>query len=537
VNLDRAAFLSLLKGLNQMSSIQKGNFKKVSLSLKDMVGQDYTRSLCAARAQLSGEDEKCLLTFAGEKVDFFPKTFQQNLVSRLSQVGQVCCPSLNKSAGGASTREFNSHTNVDYAPLSGYGYYRIAENGRLYLISKSEHYHAPLGHDFPGYRLLERARRFGIPNATHNNTRGHITRRLEEELVRIAAGIPVNDTSGMNRILASKSRTVLNRVLNLETGSLAVEAALKLILARFYRSQDVSLPPKYQGRIPVIVVIGDDQGDLQANYHGTTVLTQVMRGMWPDFLAKLEKNKSLLIRAVRPNTIEDLESIFETYEQGSYKIAGVFHELVMMNYGALRLTVPFIRRLYSLCNKHDVPTVVDEIQSCIWSPEMFMFREYGIKPSMVAVGKGFPGGEYPASKILFSSVMDALPQFGALVTNGQEEISSLAYLITMRWAEANAEMIQSVGDYYEECLNELATDYPGFIHGIEGKRHLSGMIFKDLPTAKQFTHQLNEKGFDISVQTYKEGCPPVALTKLPLIMDYDVIDFIIRTMKDVLITI
>ncbi len=517
-----------------MSSLRKGNFHKVSLSLKDITGQEYTQSLCSARAHLSGEDEKELLTFAKEKIDFFPKTLQKNLVSRLTQVGQVCCASLNKSAGGASTKEFNSHTNVNYAPLSGYGYYRIGENGCLYLTSKSEHYHAPLGHDFPGYRLLERARRFGIPNATHNNTRGHITRRLEEELIRIAAGLPSNDTNGVKRILASKSRTVLNRVLNLETGSLAVEAALKMILARFYHSQDVSAPPKYDGRIPVIVVIGDDQGDLQANYHGTTILTQVMRGMWPELLSKLEKNKSLLIRAVRPNNMEDLETIFETYEKGTYKIAGVFHELVMMNYGALRLTAPFIRRLYSLCKKHDAPTVVDEIQSCIWSPEMFMFREYGIKPTMVAVGKGFPGGEYPASKILFSSVMDTLPQFGALVTNGQEEISSLAYLITMRWTEANSEMIQSVGDYYEERLNEISKAHSGYILGIEGKRHLSGIIFKDLSTAKKFTNQLNEKGFDISVQTYKEGCPPIALTKLPLIMDYDVIDFIIGAMKDVL---
>ena len=55
-----------------------------------------------------------------------------------------------------------------------------------------------------------------------------------------------------------------------------------------------------------------------------------------------------------------------------------------------------------------------------------------------AVGKGFPGGEYPASRILFNDRMDDhLPQFGALVTNGQEELASLAYLITMRWAAAS----------------------------------------------------------------------------------------------------
>ena len=35
---------------------------------------------------------------------------------------------------------------------------------------------------------------------------------------------------------------------------------------------------------------------------------------------------------------------------------------------------------------------------------------------------------YPASKILTSAAFDSLSQFGALVTNGQEELASLAYL-------------------------------------------------------------------------------------------------------------
>ena len=509
-------------------------FQKVSLSLSDIAGKDFTRSISTARSRLSGENEKDLLALAEEKVDSFPKDFQRHLRSLLPQAGQVCCPSFSPSARGASSKEFQSHTHAHHAPLSGYGYFRIGENGCLYFISKSEHYHAPLGHGFPGYRLLEHARRLGIPNATHNNTRGHITRLLEEELVRMAAGISRGDTIGLNRILASKSKAVMNRVLNLETGSLAAEAALKMALSRFYLSQEGAKIPKYNNRIPVIVVIGDDRGDLQANYHGTTVLTQLMRGMWPDFLSGLEKQKLLLIRPVRPNHPDDLDAVFKRYEKGRYKIAAAFHEFVMMNYGALRLTVPYVRRLYSLCRKHDVPTVADEIQSCIWSPEIFMFREYGVKPTMIALGKGFPGGEYPASRILFSSVMDTLPQFGALVTNGQEELASLAYLITMRWAEANAETIRSVGDYYEERLNELASTYSDCIGGIEGSRHLAGVILKDLPTAKAFTKQLNEKGLDISVQTYKEGCPPIALTKLPLIAGHEAVDFIIRRMEDVL---
>ncbi|MBN2329804.1 MAG: aminotransferase class III-fold pyridoxal phosphate-dependent enzyme [Candidatus Omnitrophica bacterium] len=519
------------------SNEKKKRFRKVAASLADLAGEEYTQALCASRAWLTNEKIDVLQALANQKVDFFPGDFQQRLLSLLPQVGRECCKPLKQSARGAASNEFQSHTHKPSSPLSGLGYFRVGENGCLHLISKSEHYHAPLGHSFPGYRLLEHARRLGIPNATHNNTRGHITRRLEEELVRTAAGLSSGDASGLNRLLESKSKSALNRVLNLETGSLAAEAALKMVLNRFYRSQPGAAQPKYYGRLPVLLVLGDDQGDLKANYHGTTFLTQLMRGMWPDFLESLETNQQVLIRAVRPNHLADLDGAFDAYEQGAYKIAGFFHELVMMNYGALTLNKSYVRRLYALCKQHDVPTIVDEIQTCIWSPDIFMHREYGVKPTFLAVGKGIPGGEYPASRILFSSEMDTLPQFGALVTNGQEEISSLAYLITMRWAEKNSDLIRDAGDYYQEKLNELASRSSNIIQKIEGKRHLAGIVFNDLKAAQSFTSCLNRMGMDISVQTYKDGCPPVALTKLPLIMEYQAVDFIIQHMEEAIRTI
>ena len=513
---------------------QNKTFHKVSLSLNDLLGKEYTDAICAARASLSGENEKELKALARKKVDFFPKAFEKRLTQLLPNVGSECGKALKESASGATSEDFKLHSKTDPAPVSGYGYYRIGENGRLYFISKSEHYHAPLGHSFPGYRLIEYARNLGAPNATHNNTRGHITRLLEEELIRTAEGISLDDPAGLNKTLSSKSPLVLNRVLNLETGSLAAEAAIKMILSRFHQPQDGGPEPKYKDRIPVFVVLGNEQGGLQANYHGTTITAQLMRGMWPSFQEQLEQNGIMLVRAVRPNNFDDLEALFSNYEKDRFKIAGFFLEFIMMNYGAVLLSKKFVRRLFSLCKKYDVPTVADEIQTCVWSPELYMYREYGVKPTMVAIGKGFPGGEYPASRILFSRTMDSLPQFGALVTNGQEELSSLAYLITMRWAKANAEITQAIGDYYEERLKNLCANYPNHIHTIEGKRHLAGIFFHDLSIAKSFTQRLNEGGLDISVQTYKDGCPPSALTKLPLTAGYEAVDFVIERMEDAL---
>ncbi len=505
----------------------------VRASLADLTGREYVAAVVNARSFLSGEDAGVLLGMADAPVEFLPAAFMERQHNLLKQVGrQVVAPVCGNPQKGASTQMFNAATKTAHAPLSAEGFFRVGEDGRLRLISKSEHYHASLGHNFPGYALLERARQLGIPNATHNNTRGHITRLLEEELTRVANGISPDDVSGLDRVLASDDLYVCNRVLNLETGSLALEAALKMILARFYSPEIDGTAPPFLGKTPVLAVMGDDNGGFQANYHGTTMLTQTMRGMWPGLYAKLESHGIVQVCPIRPNRIEDLEAAFAQWHRGSTRIAGFFHEIVMMNYGGRLLTREFLQRAYALCREHGVPTVCDEIQSCLWHPDLFMFREWGLTPSFVAMGKGFPGGEYPASRLLFSAAMDSLPLFGALVTNGQEELASLAYLITMHWAVANSAITRSVGDYYEERMRAFGAEHSGEIAAVDGNRHMMTLHFAGLEAAKNFTKCLADQGLDASVQVYKQNCPPTVLTKLPLISTPIVIDFILERMEN-----
>src|SRR5690606_37394815 len=111
------------------------------------------------------------------------------------------------------------------------------------------------------------------------------------------------------------------------------------------------------------------------------------------------------------------------------------------NYGGIKLDEAYLQEAYKVCHSNDTPVMCDEIQSCMWYPGMFLFRQYGLNPDFVIIGKGFPGGEYSASRIITTAEMDSLSQFGALVTNGQEELAALSYLVTMRFAEENAEYV------------------------------------------------------------------------------------------------
>jgi 4-aminobutyrate aminotransferase-like enzyme len=507
-------------------------FHPVVASLADFLDPELGLAALRARAALTGEDPAALAAHLHQRVDFLPPAWLARQHALLDQVGVPLVASAPApTRRGASTRTFDAASQLGLAPLSALGCFRVGEDGRLHLITKSEHYHTPLGHGFPGYTLIEHARRLGIPNATHNNTRGQLTRRLEEELVAAVHGLAPADASGLASIRDRLDPCCCNRVLNLETGSLATEAALKMMLARFFPMDAAAPPPPYAGRVPVLLVMGNDDGGPSANYHGTTVLAQILRGLWPALGTGLAHGGLLQVCPIRPNRLDDLTQAFARWETATHKIAGFCHEIVMMNYGGRLLTPGFLQSAHRLCREHDVPVLVDEIQTCLWHHDLFMFREWQLTPSFIAVGKGFPGGEYPASRLIFSSAFDCLPQFGALVTNGQEELAALAYLITLRWAQANAAVTQAIGDTYEQRLQALAAAHPDLIAAVGGKRHLSSLYFHSLPAARAFAAELNRRGLDVSAQTYKADCPPAVLTKIPLITTPAMVDFILARME------
>lgn len=505
-------------------------FTNIKKSLIDLLGESYVEAVCQGRAALTGESLQALKEIAGSEIEFWPQSFADRQDALADRVGEVIAPAFDNRLEGAATDSFRAVQNNGASPLGGFGCYRLGEDGRLYFAAKSEHYHIPLGHSFPGYDLIETAKRLGIPNATHNNTRGYITRLLEKRLIAAANGIDCEDAGQLKQIMDKKEPGVLNRIINLETGSLAVEAALKMMLSRFFSVDGHEAA--YTGRVPVFFVMADNAGNNTANYHGTTVVAQTLRGLWPDFYNKIKEADIYRVVPVKINDVEDFRTKVEMYNTGRFKVAGFCHEIIMMNYGGIRLSENYLQQVYGICRRSDIPVLCDEIQSCAWYGELFLFRRYGLTPDFVAVGKGFPGGTYPASKVLMSACYDSLNQFGALVTNGQEELASLSYLITMEFISANKKQISELGSYYFNRVKGVAERFPQMVSGVEGDSHMATLCFYDAACVVDFCRRMNrEHCIDISAQTYKPNCPPVALTKLPVVSSKKVIDMAIDHME------
>ncbi len=506
-------------------------FKNIKRSLRDLLGAEYMNAVKSVAVRVNGMDEAEADALINEEVEFIPDSYVSRMHELARMTGERVVEPFANNTLGAPTEAYRKAAHLSSSPIGGIGCTRIGEDGRAYLIAKSEHYHASLGHNFPGYKLITNARRLGILNATHNNTRGYITRLAEERIIAAANGV---EGRALDDVLSSREPHVLNRIINLETGSLAVEAGIKMMLSRFYRLDSTYTTPEFDGKTPVFLVMEDNKEGLCANYHGTTVIAQTFRGMWPELYEKALQNHLYKVVSVKKNDILDFEEKIRRYNSGNYKTAGFLHEIILMNYSGIRLTPEYLQKAYELCRETHTFTLCDEIQSCMWYDGMFLFRKYGLRPDFAVIGKGFPGGEYPASKILTTYEADILNQFGALVTNGQEELASLAYLITMEFSRENGEAITKMGEYIEKGIEALAKEFPTLVDKAEGLGHLAAIHFEKVEDASRFTKLINEKCVDISAQLYKADCPPGALIKPPLIADETVVDVMLSKVRECL---
>ena len=86
----------------------------------------------------------------------------------------------------------------------------------------------------------------------------------------------------------------------------------------------------------------------------------MIRGLWPDFYESLNENNLFRIIPVRINDIENFKDTVKKFEQDQTKIAGFIHEIILMNYGAIKLKEAYLQEAYSVCRNHDIPVIADE---------------------------------------------------------------------------------------------------------------------------------------------------------------------------------
>ncbi|MCG3181896.1 MAG: Acetylornithine aminotransferase [Phycisphaerae bacterium] len=382
--------------------------------------------------------------------------------------------------------------------LTGRGLFYITEQRRLCLDCTAGHYQMTWGYNHPRLAAIVRdAADAGIVWDNHSNIPQWPVKKLAHRLVESA-----NDPGQSDPLDAV--------LLSCCTGSVACAAALKMQLLHFEATHETAVTP-------AIVV-------LDGNYHGTDMVAQRLRGMWPRYIANLD------VVAVQPNDADELRRAFAAH---AGRVAAFWAEPVMMNREAIAVEADYLKLARGLCDQAGAVLCLDEIQTGFWDPRLFQFRSLGVAPDMVVVGKGMTGGFHPQAAVLYKRRYDRLAQYDAISTNGSAALPCLVALEVTDMAAESSAATAAAGARISGGMADLARRFDGRLAGPRGRGHLAGIKFASRDDALAVHRRLVDGGLWVRAHAYHEGHSTI-LSKLGLLADERVIEFVIERFNRVL---
>jgi len=198
------------------------------------------------------------------------------------------------------------------------------------------------------------------------------------------------------------------------------------------------------------------------------------------FLASLEKQN------IRPDEIAGV--ITETYQGG----------------GPDFLPVEYARKLEDFCRKYDIVTIYDEIQSGFGrTGKMFAYEHYGVKPDLVACGKGITSSLPLAAVIGRKDILELYPPGSMTSTHSGSPLPVVAAIESLKiiQKEQLAERALRMGDILMPGLKRIREKYPDVLGCLHGKGLVAG-----IQVVKKGTKDPDpETAFKINEKCFQKG--------------------------------
>ena len=229
------------------------------------------------------------------------------------------------------------------------------------------------------------------------------------------------------------------------TGAEAVENAVKIARA-------------HTGRPGIIAFSG--------GYHGRTLLTLGMTGKVSPYKKDVGPFPSDIYRAPFPDarngvTVEDallaLETLFLT-DADPDRIAAIILEPVLGEGGYLPVPAEMWAALRTICDKHGILLISDEIQAGFGrTGTWFAIEHSGVAPDLITVAKSMAGGYPIAGVIGRADVMDAINPGGLGGTYGGNPVACAAALAAINAIEAEGLLARStaLGAHFRTRFAEI----------------------------------------------------------------------------------
>ncbi len=113
-----------------------------------------------------------------------------------------------------------------------------------------------------------------------------------------------------------------------------------------------------------------------------------------------------VVQSLRPIDTGSVETALAAFENDliNNKVAGVFIEPVQGAAGFIDFGVDFLKGVRTICSKHQVPLVCDEIQAAMFRcGELSVSLARGVQPDILLLGKSIGGGVTPISAVIINN--------------------------------------------------------------------------------------------------------------------------------------
>ena len=266
------------------------------------------------------------------------------------------------------------------------------------------------------------------------------------------------------KLMASLLPAPLDKTYLVNSGTEAIEGALKLARRVTGRSQLISCHNAYHG---------NTMGSLSVM--GYEERKQVFRPLLPD------------VEFITFNNEADLEKI-------TTKTAGILLETIQGGAGFIQPENDFLKKVRQRCDEVGAMMILDEIQPGFGrTGKLFGFQNYDVVPDIVVMGKGMGGGMPVGAFTASSTMMDLLshnPKLGHITTFGGHPVIAAACLATLK--EITETTLMSDALAKEKLLRELLV-HP-LIEEVRGKGLMLAAMTKNADITNEVILKCQDRG-------------------------------------------
>jgi acetylornithine/N-succinyldiaminopimelate aminotransferase len=188
------------------------------------------------------------------------------------------------------------------------------------------------------------------------------------------------------------------------------------------------------------------------SFHGRTY-----GGMTATAQKKIHEGFGPLVPGFKYLPFNDIKSFAKEMKKNR-TVCAVMMELIQGEGGIQIAGRDFVREVFRLCNKNNVLTIVDEVQTGIGrTGTMFCYQHYGVVPDIITMAKGLAGG-VPVGAIHAKNFLpEFFPKGSHGSTFGGNHLACAGVSAVLRQVKSKRflDNVNAVSKYFFEALNEL----------------------------------------------------------------------------------